>query len=146
MVSLAKRDESRRLERLMAELRDLPSSAAFKKLSVEEQKRIASALRDLAAKVRTLKAEPVSTQGQAQSTALAKELRPEDQQRRLPAVSQKSEFGTLVEQVDFPTFVGELVKGTFNAIVDGSIQQMEAYGKLLSEVATKIGEGCKPGC
>jgi len=34
--------------------------------------------------------------------------------------------------VAFPTFVADLIKGTFQAIVNASIQQMEAYGQLLA--------------
>jgi hypothetical protein len=37
---------------------------------------------------------------------------------------------------DFPVFVAGLIDGTFQAIVDASIQQMEAYADLL-EQATK---------
>lgn len=40
--------------------------------------------------------------------------------------------------VAFPTFVADLIKGTFQAVVDASIQQMEAYGKLLANVAKTI--------
>lgn len=40
--------------------------------------------------------------------------------------------------VAFPTFVADLIKGTFNAIVDASIQQMEAFGELLSNVAKTV--------
>jgi hypothetical protein len=40
--------------------------------------------------------------------------------------------------VAFPTFVADLIKGTFQAIVDASIQQMEAYGNLLSNVAKTV--------
>ncbi|NUP09117.1 MAG: hypothetical protein HOW73_23960 [Polyangiaceae bacterium] len=40
--------------------------------------------------------------------------------------------------IAFPTFVADLIKGTFNAIVDASIQQMEAYGKLLANVAKTV--------
>jgi len=42
---------------------------------------------------------------------------------------------TLVGSVDFPTFVADLIKRTFDAIVDASIQQMEAYIELLRNVA-----------
>ena len=45
------------------------------------------------------------------------------------------EFGNLVKTVDFPAFVSGLVKGVFNAVVDASIQQMQAYGEMLSAVA-----------
>jgi hypothetical protein len=40
--------------------------------------------------------------------------------------------------VAFPTFVADLIKGTFNAIVNASIQQMEAYGNLLANVAKTV--------
>lgn len=40
--------------------------------------------------------------------------------------------------IAFPTFVADLLKGTFNAIVDASIQQMEAFGTLLSNVAKTV--------
>jgi hypothetical protein len=40
--------------------------------------------------------------------------------------------------VDFPAFVADLVKGTFKAIVDASVRQMEAYSELISEVAESL--------
>ena len=42
--------------------------------------------------------------------------------------------------IAFPTFVADLISGTFNAIVDASIQQMEAFGELLSNVAKTVDE------
>lgn len=42
--------------------------------------------------------------------------------------------------IAFPTFVADLIKGTFQAIVDASIQQMEAYGELLANVAKTVDE------
>src|ERR1043165_9463945 len=40
--------------------------------------------------------------------------------------------------IDFPSFVGSLIQGTFQAIVDASIQQMEAYAELLKNVAKTV--------
>src|SRR5262249_18687838 len=40
--------------------------------------------------------------------------------------------------IAFPTFVADLIKGTFQAIVNASIQQMEAYGELLANVAKTV--------
>jgi hypothetical protein len=40
--------------------------------------------------------------------------------------------------IAFPTFVADLIKGTFQAIVDASIQQMEAYANLLANVAKTV--------
>jgi hypothetical protein len=43
--------------------------------------------------------------------------------------------GALVNEVDFPGFVAQLVHGTFDAIVDASIRQMESFADLLAAVA-----------
>ena len=53
------------------------------------------------------------------------------------------EFGRLVEKVDFPKFVAGLIEGVFNAIVTASIQQMEAYGELLKNVAKSVDQYMK---
>lgn len=45
---------------------------------------------------------------------------------------------SLIEIVDFPTFVSSLIKGVFQAIVKASIDQMEAYGKLVADVAKSL--------
>ena len=46
----------------------------------------------------------------------------------------------MVNKVDFPGFVGGLIESVFNAIVKASIDQMEAYGELVANVAKLIGE------
>jgi hypothetical protein len=48
--------------------------------------------------------------------------------------------GALLREVDFPTFVANLIKGVFHAIVESSIDQMEAYGRLVSDVAKSLNE------
>lgn len=50
------------------------------------------------------------------------------------------EFANLVQTVDFPEFVSGLIQGVFQAIVDASIQQMQAYGELLAATAKSVGE------
>jgi hypothetical protein len=40
--------------------------------------------------------------------------------------------------IAFPTFVADLVQGTFRAIVDASIQQMEAFAELIANVAKTV--------
>jgi hypothetical protein len=40
--------------------------------------------------------------------------------------------------IDFPAFVASLIQGTFQAIVDSSIQQMEAYAELLKSAAGTV--------
>jgi hypothetical protein len=39
-----------------------------------------------------------------------------------------------LDAVDFPAFVSDLVRGVFQAIVDASIEQMEAFADLLESV------------
>jgi hypothetical protein len=50
------------------------------------------------------------------------------------------EFGALVTKVDFPNFVSGLVQGVFRAIIDASIQQMQAFGELLQATAKTVDE------
>jgi len=47
-------------------------------------------------------------------------------------------FKKYVGSVDFPAFVGGLIQNVFQAIVDASIQQMNAYGQLLKSVAQTV--------
>lgn len=42
------------------------------------------------------------------------------------------------EKLDVPGFVSDLIRGTFEAIVDASIQQMAAYADLLGELAKSV--------
>lgn len=44
----------------------------------------------------------------------------------------------LLTALDFPSFVSDLVAGVFDAIVDASIEQMEAYGRLVADVCASI--------
>ena len=46
--------------------------------------------------------------------------------------------GALSDEIDFPQFVASLVHGTFDAIVDASIRQMESYADLVSAVAKSV--------
>jgi hypothetical protein len=48
------------------------------------------------------------------------------------------QFGALVKKVDFPKFVGGLIKNVFQAIVESSIDQMRAYGELIANVAKTV--------
>jgi len=54
--------------------------------------------------------------------------------------SGKTRVLILVSEVDFPAFVSDLIGGVFDAIVDASIKQMEAYMELVKSVAKSIDE------
>jgi hypothetical protein len=46
--------------------------------------------------------------------------------------------GLLMKQVNFPTFVASLIEGVFHAIVKASIEQMQAYAKMIAAVAQSL--------
>ena len=48
--------------------------------------------------------------------------------------------GDLLQAVNFPDFVSGLIKEVFHAIVRSSIEQMEAYGKLVADVAKTLNQ------
>ena len=49
-------------------------------------------------------------------------------------------FREMVDSVDFPKFVGGLIQNVFQAIVDASIQQMQAFAELLAAAAKSVNE------
>lgn len=48
--------------------------------------------------------------------------------------------GALLQAVSFPAFVSGLIDGVFHSIVQSSIQQMEAYAKLVADVAKSLNQ------
>jgi hypothetical protein len=46
----------------------------------------------------------------------------------------------MIREIDFPAFVSQLVHGTFDAVVQSSINQMKAYGELVRSVAMSLNE------
>ncbi|QDH70458.1 hypothetical protein [Marilutibacter alkalisoli] len=48
--------------------------------------------------------------------------------------------GALMQAVNFPEFVSGLIDGVFHSIVTSSIQQMEAYAKLVADVSKSLNQ------
>lgn len=48
--------------------------------------------------------------------------------------------GTLSDELDFPEFVGSLLQGTWNAMVDSSIRQMESYADLVAAISKPLAQ------
>lgn len=44
----------------------------------------------------------------------------------------------VLDAVDFPAFVSDLIAGTFSAVVDASVEQLGAYVELLAGVAAAL--------
>lgn len=137
------------LDAVRPAVRDLLLSVpSYKQLSPEEQQKIASGM----VKVASYMANPAATLTPPLASAQADAV--EDTKKRLAqapgqvgqdfkagAVEQGVEqFGELVKKVDFPKFVGGLIKNVFQAIVESSIEQMRAYGELVANVAKTVDE------
>jgi hypothetical protein len=52
-------------------------------------------------------------------------------------------YTDMVQKVNFPSFVGGLIDGVFNAIVTSSIKQMEAYAELVKNVSKSVDQYMK---
>jgi hypothetical protein len=150
-------EENRReLDVVRHEVKDILSqSAGFRALGPDERRSFAKNMVKVA---QFLAQDPgwldAESAPEAEALAEAKKDPVEDLKKRLAqkpgqvgkdfeagAVKQGVEqFGNLVKTVDFPEFVSGLIQGVFQAIVDASIQQMEAYGELLAATAKSVGE------
>jgi hypothetical protein len=56
----------------------------------------------------------------------------------LDAADKEAPLDGVIDAVDFPGFVADLIAGVFDAIVDASIRQMEAYADLVDGVAKTV--------
>jgi hypothetical protein len=133
----------------------LVHSPSFAKMTPTEQRHLAnnlvkissynaSLVRDQWAQAKKLDQVPMlRTAGPAVAQATARKEKapppppPEEFATRATGASAKITKDTL-NAIQFPVFVADLIKGTFNAVVNASIQQMEAYGKLLANVAKTV--------
>ena len=128
-------------------------SAAFSKLPPETQQRIAQDTAEIAGYL----AQPEGIPGNQLPTAAALDDPNPNQihqnyQENLKQVNQAGAFkakaaregaevaGMLLQKVNFPDFCAKLIQGVFHAIVQSSIEQMEAYGKLVSSVAQTLNQ------
>jgi hypothetical protein len=137
------------LEAVRPAVRDLLLSVpAFQQLSSEEQQKIAAGM----VKIASFMANPSGALNPPLSSAQADAVDATKQRlSRAPgqvgqdfkagAVEQGvQQFGQMVKTVDFPNFVGGLIKNVFQAIVESSIEQMRAYGELVANVAKTVDE------
>ena len=128
-------------------------SAAFSKLSPETQQQIAQDTAEIAGYL----AQPEGIPGNELPTAAALADADPNQlhknyQENLKQVNQAGAFkaqaaregaevaGMLLQKVNFPDFCAKLIQGVFHAIVQSSIEQMEAYGKLVASVSQTLNQ------
>ena len=142
----------------------LQSSRAFAELDADGRRRLAHNLVKVAAYTAALLQEELSLTEQLDqipmvvrqtiapfaqaaeaplATAAAGPSRPpppppsEDWSPRAASEVAKVTRATL-NAIEFPKFVADLIKGTYNAIIDASIKQMEAYAELIANVAKTV--------
>lgn len=122
----------------------LESSPAFRQLSPDAQRSLAQGM------VR-IGQELVAPNGDiARPTAQVRALAGEGDDRHAPPQSPKFDAqgaregaavaGALMQQVNFPEFCAGLINGVFHSIVQTSIEQMEAYAKLVADVSKSLND------
>jgi len=131
----------------------LASSPAFYELPPERQSEMRRDLEKIAAYTAALvhdewaSSAKLNQQPMLRTTQLAAEAAPAKTLAKGPAADEFSPRAAsqvakvtrdTLNAIAFPTFVADLIKGTFQAIVNASIQQMEAYGALLANVAKTV--------
>ncbi|MCB0208149.1 MAG: hypothetical protein KDJ52_02390 [Anaerolineae bacterium] len=133
----------------------LMASPAFSKLTPEEQRELAQTMVKVSAYMANpdgvvtetepeTKEPPPLASAQANATEQLRSRLAQDpgfagQDFEGGAIRQGTDqFRRLVQAVDFPQFVGGLIRNVFEAIVDTSIEQMRAYGELLANVAKSV--------
>lgn len=83
---------------------------------------------------------PAPGEASAATTPPPGSWRPDERFQAEGIAAGVTQAGRMVNEVNFPAFVSSLVKGTFDAVVDASIQQMKAYGELVNSVAMSLSE------
>lgn len=68
-------------------------------------------------------------------TSLEEQTTPQTGAKPSATEAFAKKVGSLSDEVDFPAFVAGLVHGTFDAIVDSAIRQMESFAELVSVIA-----------
>lgn len=119
----------------------LEQTQSFGALDPHKREALAKGLVDIA----TYLAEPdgIRVKPTPQVRALAGEDSAPLQQSDQPEFGQAlrtgvEQAGALMQAVNFPTFVSGLIDGVFHSIVQSSIEQMEAYAKLVADVSKSL--------
>jgi hypothetical protein len=117
----------------------LESAPAYNALAPEKRVALANAL----VQISSYLAEPDGLRLKQQSPQVARTLAEGGGAGQPQPFGQGAKAGVdnmvnLIKGVDFPGFVSGLIQGVFHSIVDSSIQQMEAYAKLVADVSKSL--------
>ncbi|MGN6153609.1 MAG: hypothetical protein ACTHOH_16630, partial [Lysobacteraceae bacterium] len=125
----------------------LESNDAFGQMAPEKREALARGMVQIA----TYLAEPDGIRLKpGQQSPQVRALAGDDASQPLPQQDQPKfgqalrtgveQAGALLNAVNFPTFVSGLIEGVFHSIVTSSIQQMEAYAKLVADVSKSLNQ------
>lgn len=81
-------------------------------------------------------AAPQSPSGVAGNDPLLPQAAGSKKESATDAIGRRA--GALSDELDFPAFVSSLVHGTFNAMVDSSIRQMQSFADLVAAAAKPV--------
>jgi hypothetical protein len=126
----------------------LGKSEAFSEVDADTRRKIANGLVDVVAflanpETAAATTPPAEALAQAAKKSGAEKLQDQFAGKEFGDGAMKAgtqAFRELVSAVDFPKFVSGLIEGVFTSIVDSSIRQMQAYGKLLEGVVKSVEE------
>ena len=119
----------------------LAESPSFQNMSLAEQKALYTEL--FVANCRELEKATGPNGGGALATAMKKGERASDliadERHKNERIDQAGELaGEFIDEVDFPGFVGDLLKGVFDANLEVTLKQMESYQELLKTATASI--------
>jgi hypothetical protein len=135
-----------RLDEVRRQVRGLlEKSPAFRELSPDKQREIARHTVEVCNYLAAPEGLPGSRIASAQARALDRASQgtgsAEDGVFRAQAAREGAAVaGALLQNVNFPDFVSQLIQGVFHSIVQSSIEQMEAYGRLVQSVAMTLNQ------
>jgi hypothetical protein len=129
----------------------LMASPAFHELPAADRKKLAGdvvkvasyaaeLMEDVWRQSDRLGQKPVIREREVVSAPLVQALAARDEFAPVAANQVARVTGETLKAVAFPTFVADLINGTFDAIVTSNIRQMESYGKLLENVGRTVDE------
>jgi hypothetical protein len=143
-------ESEQRLDEVRRQVRRLlEQSPGFRGLPPDRQREIARHTVDVCNYLAAPEGIPGSRIASAQATARARALdrfggagggAEEGVFRAQAAREGAAAAGALLQNVNVPDFVSQLIQGVFHSIVQSSIEQMEAYGRLVQSVAMTLNQ------
>src|SRR5688572_4583231 len=135
-MAVPRSDHFARLQAIRESVRQiLTASEDYQNLSESTRRDIARGLVKICSTALALDGEASTTPGAYDSDSLALAQNAGSEFSGVASQKVADTTRAILNAVSFPRFVTELVNGVFKAMLDSSIQQMQAYTELLNNVA-----------